>query len=53
MSGGLKGTASASSFLFAERSSLSAATEAAVQDIASEILEAEESTSRTCGYDAT
>ncbi|CAK9054082.1 unnamed protein product [Durusdinium trenchii] len=40
-----KHTASASSFLFdaVERSSLSAATEAAVQDIACEILEAEDS----------
>lgn len=39
-----KHTASASSFLFdaVERSSLSAATEAAVQDIACEILEAED-----------
>lgn len=44
--GGKKSSAtSASSFLFdaAERSSLSAATEAAVQDIACEILEAEDS----------
>jgi len=42
--GGMNSTASASLFLFdaAERSSLSAATEAAVQDIASEILEAED-----------
>lgn len=40
----MNSTASASLFLFdaAERSSLSAATEAAVQDIASEILEAED-----------